>query len=87
MQDMDLIFANCERYNAIESDVAKYGGHMKRVWRNQWRESGLDTVGELCYPALGFLYQQILSACSPTLSNTLQHLAEPARGHLDPMLV
>lgn len=42
MQDMDLIFYNCELYNGLTSQVGKHGTVVKRAWLKAWEQSGLD---------------------------------------------
>jgi hypothetical protein len=46
LQDMDLIFYNCELYNGTVSEVGKHGVQVKKVWVKAWQNSGLDTAGK-----------------------------------------
>jgi hypothetical protein len=42
LQDMDLVFYNCELYNGIISQVGKYGQSVKRAWAQAWSKSTLN---------------------------------------------
>lgn len=46
VQDMDLIFYNCELYNGLTSQVGKHGTVVKRAWLKAWEQSGLDRSRE-----------------------------------------
>jgi hypothetical protein len=78
LQDMDLIFYNCELYNGTVSEVGKHGVQVKKVWLKAWHNSGLDAVGEHSFGFHALKLQLLFSSCTLLVVHVLPlHLLAP----------